>query len=125
MPIQPRNTKQKEAIRAAFRDADRPLSHEEALVLAQKQVDGLSIATVYRNTHLLLEEHWLTPVEVPGNTTRYELAGKEHHHHFHCNACGKMFELPGCAVAVEPKLPLGFVTTGHEFYLYGVCSGCV
>ena len=124
MAIQPRNTKQKEAIRAAFTDADRPLSHEEALLLAQRQVDGLSIATVYRNIHLLVEEQWLTPVDVPGDTTRYEVAGKEHHHHFQCNECGKLFELEGCGVAEKPALPLGFRTTGHEFYVYGLCSAC-
>ena len=124
MTIQPRKTRQKDAIRTAFTAADRPLSHEEALTLAQQQVDGLSIATVYRNIHLLVDEGWLVPVEVPGDTTRYETAGKEHHHHFQCNECGKMFELPGCGVDVKPKLPRGFRGTGHEFYVYGVCDSC-
>ncbi len=124
MAIQARNTKQKDAIRGAFTEADRPLSHDEALSLAQKQVNGLSIATVYRNINLLVEEKWLTPVEVPGDTTRYEVSGKDHHHHFQCNACGKLFELPGCEVDVKPKLPRGFRTTGHEFFLYGLCNVC-
>ena len=82
MTMQARKTKQKDAIRAAFTLADRPLSHEEALRLAQREVDGLSIATVYRNINLLVEERWLTRVEVPGDTPRYEVAGKGHHHHF-------------------------------------------
>ncbi len=47
-PTQTRNTRQKEAIRTAFLKADRPLSPDEALAFAQKQVDALSIATVYR-----------------------------------------------------------------------------
>ena len=122
--IQPRNTRQKDAIRAAFTAADRPLSHEEALRLAQRQVDGLSIATVYRNIHLLLEEQWLTPVDVPGDTTRYEVAGKDHHHHFRCNDCGKLFDLPGCTIEAAPALPQGFSTTGHEFYVFGLCNLC-
>lgn len=124
MTIQPRNTKQKEAIRLAFTTADRPLSHEEALAMAQEQVDGLSIATVYRNINLLVEEGWLTPVEVPGATTRYEVAGKEHHHHFQCNQCGRLFELQGCGIEIRPKLPKGFRTTGHEFFVYGLCNAC-
>ena len=115
MPIQPRKTRQKEAIRQAFLAADRPLSHEEALRLAQVRVDGLSIATVYRNVTLLVDEKWLTPVEVPGDTTRYEVAGKEHHHHFQCNQCGKLFDLEGCGLKVKPEVPRGFRTTGHEF----------
>jgi Fur family ferric uptake transcriptional regulator len=124
MPVQSRNTKQKDAIRAAFTAADRPLSHEEALKLAQESVDGLSIATIYRNISLLVEEKWLTPVEIPGDTTRYEVSGKEHHHHFQCNLCGKLFDLQGCGIELKTKLPRGFKTTGHEFFVYGLCSAC-
>ena len=85
MAVQPRKTRQKEAIRTAFLTADRPLSPEETLAYAQQQVDGISIATVYRNIGALVEDKWLMPVEIPGESTRYEVAGKEHHHHFHCN----------------------------------------
>jgi Fur family ferric uptake transcriptional regulator len=124
MPIQTRNTKQKEAIRAAFEAAGRPLSPEETLLLAQATVEGLSIATVYRNINLLVEEKWLTTVEVPGDSTRYEVAGKAHHHHFQCNTCGKLYELEGCGVEIKPKLPRGFRSTGHELFLYGICATC-
>jgi len=126
MPIQARNTRQKEAIRAAFAKADRPLSHEEALALARAEADGLSLslATVYRNTRLLVDEGWLTAVEVPGSPTRYEVAGKEHHHHFQCNRCGSLYELEGCGLELKPKLPRGFRSSGHELFVYGVCAGC-
>jgi Fur family ferric uptake transcriptional regulator len=124
MPVQLRNTRQKESIRAAFLTADRPLSHEEALALAKQHVLGLSIATVYRTIHQLLEESWLIAVSVPGDTTRYEVSGKDHHHHFQCNQCGKLFELAGCDIEVKPDLPTGFRTTGHEFFVYGLCNLC-
>lgn len=124
MPVQVRNTKQKDAIRLAFISADRPLSHDEALSLAQQQVGGLSIATVYRNINLLVEEKWLARVEIPGDTTRYEVAGKDHHHHFQCNGCGKLFELEGCSIELTHALPPGFRTTGHEFFIYGLCDSC-
>lgn len=124
MSIQTRNTKQKQAIREAFMSADRPLAHDEVLEMATKLVEGISIATVYRNVNSLLGEKWLVPVEIPGMTTRYEVAGKEHHHHFKCNDCGKLFELKGCDIQVKPKLPRGFRTTGHEFFLYGLCPSC-
>lgn len=122
--IQPRNTKQKEAIRAAFLEADRPLSPEETFASAKANVEGISLATVYRNINTLLSDKWLVPVEVPGQSTRYEVAGKGHHHHFHCNSCGKLFELDGCEVQSKPRLPRGFVSTGHELFVYGRCSEC-
>lgn len=124
MPVIARNTKQKEAIRSAFLDADRPLSPEETLALAQGSVSGLSIATVYRNVGTLVEEGWLIPVELPGEARRYEVAGKEHHHHFRCTICGKVFELEGCGIAPKPKLPRGFRASGHEFFIYGICASC-
>jgi Fur family ferric uptake transcriptional regulator len=124
MANQIRNTRQKEAIRAAFTAADRPLSPEEVFRLAKKVVDGISIATVYRNVNSLLEDKWLVPVEIPGSASRYEVAGKAHHHHFKCTACDKLFELQGCEIAVKPKLPRGFRATGHEFFLYGLCVTC-
>ena len=119
-----RNTKQKAAIRDAFRKADRPLSPEEALQYALQYHPAIGIATVYRNIQTLVEDGWLASVELPGGSTRYELAGKGHHHHFQCDACGKVFALKGCAVPVKPKLPHGFSTSGHEFFLYGNCSSC-
>jgi Fur family transcriptional regulator, ferric uptake regulator len=122
--IQTRNTRQKDAIRAAFLEANRPLSPDEALLLAQREVDALSIATVYRNISNLVEDKWLTPIEVPGNSTRYEVAGKAHHHHFQCNVCGTVHELEGCTIQTKPKLPRGFKYASHDFFVYGVCSSC-
>ncbi len=119
-----RNTRQKDAIRAAFLNADRPLSPDEALSFAQKQVDALSIATVYRNISSLVEDGWLAAVEVPGGAARYEVAGKAHHHHFQCKACGTVHELEGCEIETRPKLPRGFKYSGHEMFVYGTCSTC-
>lgn len=124
MTIQLRNTRQKEAIRTAFLEADRPLSPDEALRHAQSGVPGISVATVYRNIQSLLADHWLVAVEIPGQSTRYEVAGKEHHHHFQCTSCGRTFELAGCQLGWRPELPSGFHATGHEVFLYGSCDRC-
>jgi len=122
--VQTRNTRQKEAIRAAFLDADRPLSPEETLAFAQKQVKAVSIATIYRNIASLVEEHWLAAVDVPGQAARYEVAGKAHHHHFQCTSCNSVHELAGCTMQARPRLPRGFTYSGHEFFVYGTCAKC-
>lgn len=119
-----RNTRQKSVIRETFAGADRPLSPEEILQAAQQRHSTLGIATVYRNIQALTQEGWLRAVEVPGDTTRYERADKGHHHHFQCNACGKLYDLEGCAVTQKPKLPKGFRVSGHEFFVYGTCAVC-
>jgi Fur family ferric uptake transcriptional regulator len=125
MQTQTRRTRQKDAIRVAFQSTGRPLSVDEATELAQQQVEGLSVATVYRNIKLLLAEGWLVAVEVPGQLPRYEVSGKEHHHHFQCMVCQRTYELNGCVVERKPKLPKGFRASGHEFFVYGTCATCL
>jgi Fur family ferric uptake transcriptional regulator len=119
-----RETRQRGAIRQALQSADRPMSTEDVLASAQRTVPGLGIATVYRNIRTALEEGWLVTVELPGQTPRYEVAGKDHHHHFHCRRCDQIFELSGCVQGLRDLLPRGFRVTGHEVVLYGYCRPC-
>ena len=119
-----RNTRQRQSIKEAFEVANRPLSADEVLAAAQSTVSGLGMATVYRAIKTGVEDGWLVAVELPGAPPRYEIAGKEHHHHFHCNTCGKVFELHGCVENLNKMLPKGFRVTGHEVLLYGSCSEC-
>lgn len=119
-----RQTRQKEAIREAIQTAGRPLSPDEIRAEAQKTVQSISLATVYRNVASLTQEGWLSPVNYPGMPARYEVAGKAHHHHFHCDQCNGMFELAGCAVDIKANVPKGFRVRSHEFFLSGLCSTC-
>jgi Fur family transcriptional regulator, ferric uptake regulator len=119
-----RNTRQRRAIREAFERAGRPLAPEEALAAAQSELGGLGVATVYRAIKTGVEEGWLIPVELPGAAPRYETSGKEHHHHFHCKGCGKVFEIAGCVENLKKLIPSGFEVTGHDVLLYGYCARC-
>ena len=119
-----RNTRQRAAIRKAFERADRPLSPQQVLDAAQAEVDGVGIATVYRNIKALLEEDWLVAVELPGSATVYERSGKAHHHHFHCEECGRVFELTGCLPNINRLAGRKFSVARHELVLYGMCADC-
>lgn len=119
-----RKTQQRAAIRRAFERADRPLSPQEVLASAQAEQPGLGIATVYRNVKALVERGWLRAVGLPGAPDRYEVAGKDHHHHFHCRACDGVFEVAACPGDLEALPPDGFEVESHEIILYGVCEAC-
>lgn len=120
-----RKTRQRHAIRRAFEAADRPLTPGEVLEVAQDVVPGLGIATVYRAIRDLQVEGWLAPVELPGEPARYERAHLEHHHHFRCRACNRVFEVHGCPQNVAGLAPSGFEVESHEVVLYGRCDRCV
>ncbi len=119
-----RDTSQRRAIRKVLMDAGRPLTPQEVLDVGQADVPGLGIATVYRALKGLREDGWLIPVDLPGEPTRFEVAGKKHHHHFSCRGCGRVFELQGCPADLKRLLPRGFSMDDHEVVLYGSCKEC-
>ncbi|MFA9477056.1 Fur family transcriptional regulator [Phycisphaerales bacterium AB-hyl4] len=119
-----RRTPQREAIREAIQQADRPLGPQEILERALHAVPGLGMATVYRTVRAGVDEGWLQPVDLPGSPTRYEPAGKQHHHHFACRTCGGVFEVDGCPGNLGALTPDGFKLENHEVVLYGLCRQC-
>ena len=119
-----RLTKQRTAIEEVFESHHRPLSPGEVHELARGQVEGLGIATVYRALNDMVEENILRAVDLPGIAPRYEKAGLKHHHHFHCNTCDKVFDLDGCLLKPDIRLPDGFTVLSHDITLSGVCPRC-
>jgi len=119
-----RKTDQRAAIYETLKNSKRPLSVQELLEEAQKVYPGLGIATVYRNIKRLLEDDTICRVELQGSVCRYELTELEHHHHFHCQACKKVFDIHACIGNVEQLTPAGFTTDSHEIILYGRCPQC-
>ncbi len=119
-----RKTTQRAALREAFRRAGRPLSPQEVFEAAKVKSPRLGIATVYRTLKTLVEEGWLKPVEVPGEPPRYELAHLDHHHHFRCRQCRRLFDLKGCPGNLSSLLPEGFVLESHNILLEGLCEDC-
>ena len=119
-----RKTSQRNAIQEVFREIDRPLGINEILEVGRRYVGSLNQATVYRNLKILVENGWLKKIFTPERGVLYERAGKEHHHHFQCRSCDRLFEINGCAFNEKSLTPPGFITEDHEVYLYGICSSC-
>lgn len=119
-----RNTRQRDAIRDAIVSAGRPLLPQEVLLAAQAAVPGLGLATVYRNLKTLVEEGELQPVTLPGESPRFELAGRQHHHHFQCRHCQRVFDVLACPGDLSRLAPRGFTVDGHDLTLYGHCGDC-
>lgn len=119
-----RDTAQRRAIRTVLDDAGRPLSPREVLFAGKEHVPSLGMATVYRTLNSLLDEGFVAAVELPGEPARYEVAGKPHHHHFHCRSCDQVFEVPGCPGNLRSVVPDGFRLESHEVVLYGACAEC-
>jgi Fur family ferric uptake transcriptional regulator len=124
-PVVERFSRQRAAIRAVIDQARRPLSPQEVLDAGQEAVFGLGLATVYRNLKVLLEAGEIKAVMLPGASPRYESANHGHHHHFQCNACQLVFDVPECPGNLAALAPAGFTVEHHEITLYGRCKDCV
>ncbi|KQQ99396.1 Fur family transcriptional regulator [Deinococcus sp. Leaf326] len=120
-----RSTRQRDVISRVLDTAEGPLGVAEVLGRAQGDLPGLGIATVYRTLKLLTDQGRIHPVTLDGETL-YEASGRGHHHHFSCTACGKVFTLHTCPVALPrgTVYPGGFIVEAHEVTLYGRCPQC-
>lgn len=123
-PITLRHTAQRYAILRVLATVNHPLSAEEVLSMGRTLVPRLNRATVFRNLRALQDLGVVRRMLHPELGPLYERTGKEHHHHFHCLQCDRLFELPGCALDVRGSTPPGFRTELHEVFLYGRCPAC-
>ncbi|RYF42341.1 MAG: transcriptional repressor [Comamonadaceae bacterium] len=119
-----RFTRQRTAIQAAIADANRPLTAQEILEGARLWVEGLGMATVYRNLKALLDDGEIQTVHLPGENPRYESAGHAHHHHFQCTVCTRAFDVHACPGNLQGLAPKGFTVESHDLTLYGRCADC-
>lgn len=119
-----RKTQQQSLIRGLFQHTERPLSAQELLDAAVSIQPGIGVATIYRGIKSLLEDNFITPVEIPGTTPRYEKVGIHHHHHFLCQKCDRVFPVGGCPGHLEKLVPPGFRMNSHKIVLEGFCVEC-
>lgn len=120
-------TSQRRAILQALEEAKGPLTPQEILDRAAAYHGSLGLATVYRNLNALTEKGHVSAVHLPNESTRFERARRDHHHHFACDSCGQVYELDAnCPVAVleGATLPGGFQVRDHALTLYGSCPSC-
>ncbi|MDX2017725.1 MAG: transcriptional repressor [Planctomycetota bacterium] len=120
-----RHTSQRIAIEASLKSSQRPLSPAEILDAAKPIAPTINLATVYRTLKRLTESGLIRAVDLPGEPSRYELAGLPHHHHFKCDECDRVFDVPGkCPSGLNDGLPSGFRVRDHEVVLVGTCADC-
>ena len=119
-----RITKQGTAILETIKLAGRPLLSQEILNASSSLVPGLGIATVYRNIKSLLDQGAIQEVLLPGENPRYEITETDHHHHFQCLKCDKVYDIHACPGDLTYLAPAGFSVQAHELTLYGNCAEC-
>lgn len=121
-----RKTNQREGVFQVLKESKGPLTPQEILERTLKITSNVGIATIYRTIKLLAEAKEIVAVTLPDGQSRYELAHLDHHHHFKCRTCLKIFDLDHCPIEIGKNLmlPNGFKLDGHEITLFGTCANC-
>lgn len=119
------STQQKSVLTRIIEKSERPLTAQEILAEAQKELPALGMATVYRALKQFQADGQIRVVEIPGATPHYETSARHHHHFFFCQQCEKLFNLIGCVRGVNALAPEHFNVRRHEIVLYGDCADCL
>jgi Fur family peroxide stress response transcriptional regulator len=96
---------------------------EEVFIRSKKAMPEISHATVYNCLDALVKCGLARQVNVERGATRF-CPNMSDHGHFHCSACGTIYdvdlphELP-CVV-----MPRGFKARGHDVTIHGLCADC-
>jgi Fur family peroxide stress response transcriptional regulator len=94
---------------------------EEVFIRAKRQMPEISHATVYNCLDALVKSGLARQVTLDRGPTRF-CPNMHEHGHFHCDACGTVFDVDLPATAM--KLPKGFKAGHYDIAIHGTCADC-
>lgn len=93
--------------------------------LMLKKFNSISLATIYKNINLMLENSYIQEVKIPQNKSVYELT-KSYHSHLICTNCGKIddIKLNMKPIISEVSSSNNFEVSKTDVVLFGICKKC-
>jgi Fur family transcriptional regulator, peroxide stress response regulator len=121
-----RTTRQREEVfRALQGDHTHPFAHE-IYRRVHKKLPRISLATVYRNLHSLVEGGKIRTLLLREQVARYDPETSEHDH-FICERCGRIIDLflpRDRPIDLTSLANDGYLVTRHDLTVHGVCPTC-
>lgn len=91
-------------------------------------IPGMSLATVYNNLRVLVDEGFVSELKVTNdNTTYFDFLGHEHLNVV-CEQCGKIADFMDVDLSIfkkEAEERTGYKVTKEQFLIYGICPDCL
>jgi Fe2+ or Zn2+ uptake regulation protein len=121
-----RRTRQLEQVFAAVQgDHTHPFAHE-IYRRVHKKLPRISLGTVYRNLHSLVEEGKIRTLLLDEQGARFDPETSPHDH-FVCERCGRVVDLflrRARQLDLSPLPKQGYVVTTHNVTVHGMCQVC-
>ena len=101
------------------------LSVEQLYELLKKKFHSLSLATIYKNINIMMENAFVSEVKLPEQKSVYELT-KEAHAHLQCKECHQVWDIhiELDDVIKEVANITAFEIESANLVLSGVCEQC-
>lgn len=123
-----KNTKQRNIIFEALKQANTPLTAEQIFLKVKKVDKSISLSTIYRVLNTFISKEIAVKLTiVEDNTSMFELNRIDHEHYLVCMGCNKAVDIGHCPLGVyENSLEetTNFDIVGHKFEIYGYCPEC-
>lgn len=122
-----RFTRQRAAVYRFLIGTVRHPTAEEVFLAVRGELEGISLATVYKSLETLVGCGLVTKLTYGDGSARYD-GRTDLHHHARCLACGSVTDLPGLIDDSEIDGlrggVVGFQVTGFRVELEGYCPRC-
>lgn len=121
-----KSTRKRLVILSVLNNSISPLTSEEILEEASKEVD-MNLSTIYRALAALTEKGILLKQLSNDGKTYYQINNRQHKHQLVCTLCNKVALVDCCPLKkFENELckDTGFTITSHNLEFSGICPEC-
>ena len=101
------------------------ISIEDLYEVMLKKFNSISLATIYKNINLMIENTFIQEVKIPHAKSVYELT-KETHSHMACEKCGEIedVKINLNEIISETSKNSTFKINSSDLVLSGLCNKC-
>ncbi len=101
------------------------ISVEVLYEMMQKKFYSISLATIYKNINLMIENSFIQEVKIPNAKSVYELT-KEEHSHLVCQKCNEVLDIKIDLDSIVTKTSdaYHFNIKNSNLILSGLCQNC-
>lgn len=120
-------TERRKAMLNLLDKEDKYISAKDVYDFMNREYEGISYDTIYRNLKDFTELNILEETDFNGEKKfrfQCEQIGNHHHHHFICTICGATEPIKMCPMNFFEEQLEGVKIEGHRFEIFGICKNC-
>ncbi|KAB1440112.1 Fur family transcriptional regulator [Candidatus Galacturonibacter soehngenii] len=121
-----KQTKKRNLIISILEEAPAPLTAEEIMEIASKEIK-MSFSTVYRALNALADRNIVSKTIYQDGKLYYKIQTHSHQHVLKCIKCDECISIDACPLeSLESNLcsETNYKITGHNLEFFGICPKC-